>query len=319
MRMILRRLVQLVAVLVIVTFFSAALLSLLPGDPVTTMVPFGSDEQRERIREELNLDESFLAQYASWLGDFVTGDLGKYYDVSSERPVWDRVKATFPVSLQLMVYAQTIALLVAVPLGIFTAYRANSRFDRTANATAFAFISIPNFVLAPILIYYFAIRWELLPGVGSYTNFGENPVEHFKSMLLPALSLAAAQIAVYMRLLRSDMIATLQDDFILMAKSKGVPPSKVLWRHALRPSSLTLLTVAGVNIGTLIGGAVIIERIFSLPGLGRELLAAIGERQYVAMQSMVALIAIGYVLVNFAVDLAYSLLDPRIRHARALG
>jgi peptide/nickel transport system permease protein len=317
-RMLVRRLVQLVGVLVLVTFFASALLSLLPGDPVNTMVPFGSDEQRERIRQELELDRPLIVQYGSWLGNFVTGDLGKYYDVSSERPVWDRVRATLPISLQLMAYAQIIALAVAIPLGVLTAYRANSRFDRTTNATAFAFISVPNFVLAPILIYFLAIRAGWFR-VGGYTHFGDDAVEHFKSMLLPALSLAMAQIAVYMRLLRSDMIATLQDDFILMAKSKGVPPGRVLWRHALRPSSLTLLTVAGLNVGALIGGAVIIERIFQLPGMGRELLQAIGERQYVAMQSFVAIIAIGYVLVNFLVDITYSLLDPRIRHARAVG
>jgi peptide/nickel transport system permease protein len=317
-RIVLRRLLQLVFVMLIVTLASAALLSLLPGDPVTTMVPFGSEEQRDAIRQELNLDESFVQQYASWLKDFVTGDLGNYYDVSSERPVWDRVKNALPVSLQLMLYAQLIALMVALPLGVFAAYRAGTRLDRTANTTAFALIAVPNFVLAPILAYYFGVRLGWFP-VSGYTPFGEDPGEHFRSMVLPAVSLAAGQIAIYMRLLRSDMIATLQDDFILMAKSKGIAPKRVLWRHALRPSSLTLLTVAGLNVGALIGGAVIIEVIFQLPGMGLLIYTAINERQYVALQSLVAIIAIGYVLVNFAVDIAYSLLDPRIRHARALA
>jgi peptide/nickel transport system permease protein len=317
-RIVLRRLAQLVFVLLLVTLFSAGLLSLLPGDPVTTMVPFGSEEQRDAIREELNLDEGFLQQYAYWLQDFVTGDLGNYYDVSSERPVWDRVKNALPVSLQLMVYAQLIALAVALPVGVVAAYRAGTRLDRTANTTAFALIAVPNFVLAPILAYYFGVRLGWFP-VSGYTPFGEDPSEHFRSMVLPAVSLAAGQIAIYMRLLRSDMIATLQDDFILMAKSKGIAPKRVLWRHALRPSSLTLLTVAGLNVGALIGGAVIIEVIFQLPGMGLLIYTAINERQYVALQSLVAIIAIGYVLVNFAVDIVYSLLDPRIRHARALA
>jgi peptide/nickel transport system permease protein len=136
-------------------------------------------------------------------------------------------------------------------------------------------------------------------------------------MAMPAISLAVGQIAVYMRLLRSDMIATLQEDFITMAKSKGVSPRRVLWRHALRPSSLTLLTVAGLNVGTLIGGAVIVEVIFSLPGIGTLLFEAISARQYIALQSLVAIIAVGYVLVNFLVDVLYAVLDPRIRHARA--
>ena len=138
-------------------------------------------------------------------------------------------------------------------------------------------------------------------------------------MFLPTVTLAAGLIAVYMRLLRSDMIATLQEDFITMAKSKGISNSRILWRHALRPSSLTLLTVAGLNVGTLIGGAVVIERIYGVPGIGKQIFDAIGARQYVAVQSLVAIIAIGYVLVNFFVDILYTVLDPRIRHARALG
>ena len=138
-------------------------------------------------------------------------------------------------------------------------------------------------------------------------------------MALPAISLAVGQIAGYMRLLRSDMIATLQEDFILMAKAKGITNRRILWRHALRPSSLTLLTVAGLNVGALIGGTVVIEVIFQLPGMGTLLYTAIAERQYVMLQSLVAVIAIGYVLVNVFIDILYSILDPRLRHARAIA
>jgi peptide/nickel transport system permease protein len=150
-----------------------------------------------------------------------------------------------------------------------------------------------------------------------YIHPTDNLVKHFKTMVLPATSLAVGQIAAYMRLLRSDMIATLQEDYILMAKSKGIPNRRVLWRHALRPSSLTTLTVAGLNIGALIGGAVVVEVIFGIPGMGQLLFTAIFERQFVEIQSIVALIAIGYVLVNFFIDLLYSFVDPRNRDARA--
>jgi peptide/nickel transport system permease protein len=146
-----------------------------------------------------------------------------------------------------------------------------------------------------------------------------DPVQHFKAMVLPTVCLAAGQIAVYMRLLRSDMIATLQEDFVTMAKAKGLRPSRILWRHALRPSSLTLLTVAGLTVGTLIGGAVVLERLFALPGMGTLIADAILNRQYVALQSYVAVIALGYVLVNFIVDIMYAAFDPRIRHARAIS
>jgi peptide/nickel transport system permease protein len=314
--LILRRLVHLLVVLFCVTLFVALLTAMLPGDPVDAIAGFASEEQKEALRDDLGLDDPIPVQYGRWISDFVTGDLGGYYTVTGERPVMDRVRDSLPVSLQLMIYAQVIALVVAIPAGVISAYRAGSRADKAANATAFGMLAIPNFALALVLAYYVGVELGWLP-VSGYVKPSEDLVEHIRRMALPAISLAVGQIAVYMRLLRSDMIATLQEDFITMAKSKGVSPRRVLWRHALRPSSLTLLTVAGLNVGTLIGGAVIIEVIFSMPGLGTLLFEAINARQYIALQSLVAIIAVGYVLVNFLVDVLYSVLDPRIRHARA--
>ena len=169
-------------------------------------------------------------------------------------------------------------------------------------------------MVALVLIFYLGVRLKWFPVLG-YVHFGTDPLEHFKSMFMPALSLALAQAAVYMRLLRSDMIATLQEDYILMARSQGLPTWRILLRHALRPSSFSLLTVAGISVGTLIGGAVVIEAIFTLPGVGLMIFQAISERQYIALQACVALIGCGYVVVNFVVDLLYSVLDPRVRHA----
>jgi peptide/nickel transport system permease protein len=313
--LLLRRLVHLVVVLFFVTLFVALLTAMLPGDPVDAIAGFGSEEQKEALREDLGLDDPVYEQYARWIGDFVTGDLGGYYSVTGERPVMDRVRDSLPVSLQLMVYAQLLALVIAIPAGVLTAYRAGSRADKLANATAFGMLAIPNFALALVLAYYAGVELGWLP-VSGYVEPSEDLGEHIRRMVMPAVALAVGQVAVYMRLLRSDMIATLQEDFITMAKSKGVSPRRVLWRHALRPSSLTLLTVAGLNVGTLIGGAIIIEVIFSMPGIGTLLFEAIQARQYIALQSLVALIAVGYVLVNFLVDMLYAVLDPRIRHAR---
>jgi peptide/nickel transport system permease protein len=313
--MILRRLAHLVIVLFFVTLFVAALTSLLPGDPVDAIAGFASPEQKEALRKDLQLDDPLYVQYGRWVGNFVTGDLGNYYSVTGGRPVADRVKDALPVSLQLMVEAQILALVIAIPFGVSTAYRAGSRFDKGANATAFGLLAIPNFAIALVLAYYVGVRFGWLP-VSGYVKPSDDLIEHLRRMAMPAIALAVGQIAVYMRLLRSDMIATLQEDFILMAKSKGISPSRVLWRHALRPSSLTLLTVAGLNVGVLIGGAVIVEVIFSLPGIGTLLYEAINARQYIALQSLVAIIAVGYVLINFLVDVLYAVLDPRIRHAR---
>jgi len=305
-----------VVVLFCVTLFVALLTSMLPGDPVNAIAGFGTDAQKEQIRERLGLDDPLPVQYVRWVGDFARGDLGDYWSVTGARPVMDRVREALPVSLQLMLYAQVLALVVAIPLGVATAYRAGSRFDRASNATAFGMLAIPNFALALVLAYYVGVQAGWLP-VSGYVSPSQDLIEHFRRMAMPAIALAVGQIAVYMRLLRSDMIATLQEDFITMAKAKGISPRRVLWRHALRPSSLTLLTVAGLNVGTLIGSTVVVEVIFSLPGLGSLLFEAITARQYIAFQSLVAIIAIGYVLLNFLVDVLYAVLDPRIRHARA--
>jgi peptide/nickel transport system permease protein len=211
-----------------------------------------------------------------------------------------------------MVYAQLFALIFAIPLGIWTAQRARSKIDRAVSATAFGLIAVPNFALGLVLAYYVGVVLNWVPPTG-YTPFGEDPVEHFRRMVLPTISLGLGQVAIYMRLLRSDMIATLQEDFILMARAKGISPRRVLWRHALRPSSLTLLTVAALNVGALIGGSVVIEQVFAIPGIGFEIASAILSRQYIALQSLVAIVAVGYVLINFFIDFLYTVLDPRIR------
>lgn len=313
---ILKKLAQLVVTVILVTLFASFLLELLPGDPVEVMVPFGTDEYREEVRQELNLDDPFIVRYVHWLGDFVRGDMGDYYTTSSSRPVVDEFQDAFPISIQLMIYAQLLALVVAIPLGVLTAYRSETFFDRSSNTAAFALLAVPTFVLGFVLQYYLGMKWGWFR-VQGWIPFSESPSEYLKSVVLPTLTLAAGQIAIYMRLLRSDMIATLQQDFITMAKAKGIRPRRILFRHALRPSSLTLLTVAGLNVGTLIGGALIVEVVFNIPGIGLKMQYAISQRQFVAFQSMVAIVAILYVLVNFAVDILYTVLDPRIRHARS--
>ena len=314
MRAVLQRLGQLVIVLFLVTVLTALLFSLLPGDLAEVSIPFGSDEQREALREDLGLKDPIYVQYGRWMGNFLQGDFGSFYRQANVTPVLDRVKATAPVSLQLMLYAQVLALALAIPLGILTAKRAGSLVDKGTNTTAYALLAVPNFVLALVLAYVVGVELQWLPPQG-FVRISTDVGDHFRSMILPTVSLAVGQIAIYMRLLRTDLVATLQQDFILMAKSKGITERRVLWRHALRPSSLTLLTAAGLNVGTLIGGALILEIIFNLDGMGRLIFEAIGERQIVAIQSLVAIIATGYVLVNFLVDILYAILDPRIRRA----
>jgi peptide/nickel transport system permease protein len=322
-RLIGRRLIQLVIVLIVVSFFTFLLIRLLPGDPTQVIIPFGTAHQRAQLRADLGLNKSFIGQYWDYMTGLVQGHLGHQYN--SGRPVSELVNQSLPVSLELMIYAQVIALVIAIPLGIFAAYRAGTRADNGINTTAFALLALPNFVLALALSFFIGAKLKWLP-TGGYAPGWLDPIfdstrhtdllQHFRYMILPSVTLAVGQIAVYMRLLRSDMIATLQENFITLAKAKGISNRRILWRHALRPSSLTLLTVAGLNVGTLIGGAIVIEVIFQIPGMGEKIYQAINAREYVELQSYIVIIAFLFVLVNFIVDFMYAVLDPRIRRAR---
>ncbi len=308
---------QLVVVLLIVTFVTFLLINLLPGGPEIAILGVGATEEAvEEIRADLRLDDPIPVRYVRWLGAAFTGDLGQSY--VNNTPVTELLKDRLPPTLLLMLYSTIISLAVAIPFGIATAYRSDTMFDKIANTTAFGLLSVPNFILAVLLIFFFSLRLGWFPATG-YTPLAEDPAQHFKGMVLPAVSLAAGQIAVYMRLLRTDMIATLQEDYIGVAKAKGMPTATILFRHAFRPSSFSLLTVAGLTVGQLIGGTIIIEQIFAISGIGSLVVFSIFQRDYLVVQGTVVLIAVGFVLINFLVDLLYAALDPRIRHARALA
>ena len=325
-RYVLYRLMSLIPVMLSVTFLSFIMLDLLPGDPAINVL--GSEatpEAIEQFRIENRLDDPVVTRYLRWLGDAMTGDLGE--SPFLREPVIEGLGRTLPISLQFMLYAQLTALLIAVPLGVYTAYKAGGRVDSAVSTTAFGTLAIPNFVLALLLIFFLAIGGFVAFGrnVGTfvfpatgYVPMSEGVFDHFQHWVLPVLALALGQSVVYMRLLRSDMIATLQEDFINVAKAKGMSNRRILLMHALRPSSFTLLTVAGVNIGALVGGTLILETIFTIPGVGTYLAGAVFQRDWLVVQGVVVVLAVGFVFVNFAVDVIYAVLDPRIRHARAL-
>lgn len=309
------RFLQLIVVVVIATFLTLVFLNQLDGDPC--IVSLGTSATEENValcREENGFDQNIFVRYVIWAGNMLSGDFGESF--INGVSVADSLKDKLPVTLSLLIWAQTLSLVVAIPLGVYSAYRADSRADRIINTTAYGLLAVPNFVLGLVLVLLFAVTWELLPAIG-YTSIFDNPIEHVKSMLLPAIALAAGQIAVYMRLLRTDMMATLQEDFITLAKAKGMSDRRILFRHALRPSSFALITIAGINIANLIGGSLIIERIFALNGVGSYLIESVIAREYLVVQSLVALIAVAFVTINFVVDMLYAALDPRIRHARS--
>jgi peptide/nickel transport system permease protein len=310
-----RRLASVVVVLVFATFLLSCLVFLLPGDPAEIMAPVGSAEFIDVIREDAGLDKGPIGYYFNWLGNLLQGDLGSYYLGTAETPVAGRVADAIPASLQLILYTQLLSLLIAIPLAMAAAYKENSRLDKIINSTVFTLASFPGFALGLILILIIGVNLGWLPPVG-YVPIGESVSEHFRYMALPVITLTAGLTAAYIRLLRADAIGTLKEDFVTMAASKGISNSRVLWRHVLRPSSSTLLTSAALNMGALIGGTIIIETIFVIPGLGSELAYAIGARQVVALQTLVALIAIAYVLFNAAADALTTAIDPRTRERK---
>ncbi|MEU0479725.1 ABC transporter permease [Streptosporangium sp. NPDC006013] len=311
--MILLRLVRLLVVLLVVTFLSYVLLNLLPGDPATQILGLSaSEEARAQLRAELSLDQPLTVRYLGWLGGLVTGDMGTSYITSV--PVAEALAERLPVTLELLVAAQLIALGLAVPVGVAAARRAGRTLDQVLTTLSFGLLSTPVFVLGVVLILVFAVKLQVLPATG-WTPISLDLGWNLTSVLLPAVTLGCGQMAVYARLLRTDLIATLQEDYITLARARGLSPRRILWRHALRPSAISLVTAVGLNLGALIGGTVIIETLFGLPGVGRLIVDSIFSRDYLTVQGGVVLISVGYVLVNFAVDLVYAAVDPRIRHA----
>ena len=312
---VVRRLLAILPVLLAVSLLTFLIASLLPGD--LALVILGDQATPENVaalRRDMGLDQPLWWRYLSWLGHVLQGDLGRSFRTG--QTVLQAVAERIPVSLQLMLMAEFIGLLIGVPVAIVCAARAGGAFDRFMTGSAFAMLSMPSFLVAILLIYLFAVELHWLPATG-YVPFTEEPLNNLRFFVLPALTLALAEWPGIMRVLRSDMIATLQEDYIALAKAKGLKPARILFVHALKPSSLTLVTVTGINIGRLLGGTLIVESIFALPGIGRLLVGAIYTRDLVILQGVVLLVACGFVIVNFIVDMLYAVLDPRIRHGHA--
>ena len=312
-----RKAIRLLVVIVLVTGITFLMVDLMPGDVAYLIAgQEASLEDVRAIRQELGLDRPIAMRYLKWLSRVAGGDLGHSY--ITREPVLDGIAARLPVTLELMLLAQVMALSLAIPCGIFCAYRQQSIVDRAIGSVAFATMSVPVFVMALILILVFALKLRWFPATG-FIPLSEGLWPNIRSLVLPAVSIAMVEWVTLMRVLRSDMIATLQEDYILMARSKGLPVAHILFRHALRPSVFTLITILGMQIGHLIGGALIVEVIFALPGIGRLLVGAIYGQDYMMVQGCVLLIAVVYGLANALVDLCYFILDPRIRREGAVG
>ena len=308
------RMVRLIATLFVVSLLTFLLVEQLPGDPILAILPpeaLDDLENIERIRKELKLDDSVFTRYARWVGDALQGDLGKSY--ITDQPVAEAIKDRIPVTMELALLATIIAALFAIPIGALAAYREGGYFDRITSALTTAALSIPGFLAGIFFIWLFTLKFNWLPSTGWNRLSEKGLLANLQTAILPASALALAPLAINARLIRADMIGTLKEDYILSARAKGLRDRYILMRHALRPSSLTAITVFALQLGGLIGGTVVIETVFALPGLGTRLISGIYQRDVMMIQGITLFIATVYVVVNTAVDLLYLALDPRIR------
>ena len=313
LRYIARRLLLTVPILFVITVATFTLMSIVIGDPVLLILgPDVNADQAtiDRLRQQLGVNRPLPVQYADWLRHVVTGDFGRSF--RAPMSVRDAVLSRLPVTLELTLLALVLALLVAVPLGITAALRPGSRLDLALSGIAAISLSLPNFWLGIILIYVFALKLHVLPSAG-YVSFATAPLQNLKFMILPTVTLSLALIGSLTRYTRAVMVDVLEQDYVRTARAKGLPAVTVLRRHALANALIPVITVVGLELAGLFGGAVVTETIFSLPGVGTLLTDAVLGRDLPIVQGIVLFITVAVVLTSLVVDILYAFLDPRVR------
>ena len=313
-RYILRRLLLTVPALLGVTLLVAGMVRLLPGDAVTAMLQDYNSYARDadELRARLGLDKPFPVQYLTWLGGVARGDLGQ--SLRDRTPVRDELAARLPVTLELGLLGLLVALLIAIPLGVYSAVRQDTPSDYAARSLAIAMLAIPGFWFATLALTLPSLWFGWTPPL-RYTRLTDDPARNLGQMLLPAIILGIGLSGSLMRLTRAQMLEVLRQDFIRTARAKGLSARATVFRHALRNAIVPVVTLLGLQVTVLIGGAVVLESIFVLPGMGRYLLEALNNRDYPVVQAVVLIFAAVIILVNLFVDLLYAWLDPRIRYS----
>jgi peptide/nickel transport system permease protein len=310
--LVVQRLIATVPVLFLVTAGVFALIHLTPGDPIDTMMAESVDATvKATLRAELGLDRPLYIQYGAWMARVLQGDLGR--SIRNREPVIENVGRRIRPSLELAALAMAISVLVAFPIGIASAARRHSAVDGVGTTFSLFGICMPNFLLALVLIFVFGVTLRWLP-ISGYTDPLEEPLDGLRSLALPAVTLGLALAAVITRTLRSSMLEALAEDYVRTARAKGLSEWRIIRGHVLKNALIPVVTVLGLQLGTLIGGAVITEYVFALPGVGRLVVDAVFARDYPLVQGVVLLIAVGFILSNLFVDLLYGWIDPRIRY-----
>jgi peptide/nickel transport system permease protein len=310
--LILNRIVSTIIVMAVVAVFVFGMLHFSPGDPAAIIAgDLATNEDIARIRETLGLNLPLYQQFGRWISSVLVGDLGR--SIFSDLPVADLIAQRVEPTVALTVTTMIFSVLIAVPLGILAAWRAGTLVDRAVMGFAVLGFSMPVFVFAYILIWIFAAKLKLLPVMG-YTSIFDDPVQFFRNILMPTVALGVTYIALIARITRASMLEAINQDYIRTAHAKGLAMAPVLFRHALRNASIPIVTTIGIGVALLIGGVVVTESVFAIPGLGRLTVDAILRRDYPVIQGVILIFSAVYVLINLVIDITYTLLDPRIRY-----
>ena len=311
-RYLLTRLVTLIGILFVVSIGSFYLIHLLPGDPAIFILGLNYNPVTKAALDlQLGLNHPIYLQYFTWIGHVVRGDLGTSF--ISHQTVMSTIGRTIPVEFELIIMSQIIAFGAAIPLAMRSARKPDSALDRILSASSFILLSVPTFILIVLLVLFVSIKLGI-PNTGpsTYVPFSQNPLVNIMSLLLPSITIAIGSFVLYFRVLRSDLTGILQEEFITMARSKGISQRRIMWRHAFRPASVSLLGSAGVNIGGLLASGFIIQVLLAIPGLGFTLIQGINTSDYLLVQGIVLVVSAGVIVINFMFDLIIFFVDPRI-------
>jgi ABC-type dipeptide/oligopeptide/nickel transport system permease component len=309
---IVRRLIQSAVLVFLVASFMAIFIQLLPGDPAYTILgDKASPERAAAVRKQLGLDRPIYVQYADWIGNVARGDFGD--SLISDRPILNDLARRLPRTIELIVASMILAIIVGIPLGVIAANYRNQMPDILVSVVSLLGVSTPVFVSGTLLLLVFGVRWQVLPATG-YVSITESPLGHLEHLLMPAVTLALLEAAVILRMTRSSLLEVLSEDYVRTARAKGLGQRIVLYQHALRNALIPVVTIIGIQAGTLLGGTVIVEYIFNWPGISTYLLAAINQRDYPVIQAIILIIATLFVLLNLVTDLVYAAIDPRIKY-----
>jgi len=313
-RYLLRRVIQFFGVLLIISFVSFLIMRLLPGDPVVKHLGTSYTTENARLFEhQVGLDQGFFAQYFTWLGHIVTFNWGTSWTVSPGKANSTILAESLPPTLLILTMSQILGLVIAIPTAVAVVRRPNGRLDRSANAIMLGAYSIPTIVALPILTYVLTVKYNLLPGPSAWnSSVSVFAPQNLKVAVLPAIAIAISSLAGHFRFLRNDMIINLQEDFVVMARSKGLRDGRILWRHVLRPSSVTLLTSLGLTISGLIVGSFVVETFLSIPGFASWLLPAVDTSDFGLLQMLVMTVAFLVIGIQMLINSLLPLIDPRI-------